>query len=113
MEHCKTSQEVNSETTTKIVYTICKVHLTDIAKGVFTNKRLLYKALTKLCNGSKMMRFSGIINYEHKTVNYKNVSTLLNVLLANESFYVNFVDVNDVIHVYEVKKINVNAINTY
>ena len=110
--NCQDSTDQHTDNC-KYVYTICKIHLTDLAKGVFTNKKLLYKAIIDITKNSNVLTFSGIIKYENKKVNYKNVLNLLNVLLVNESFYINSVDKYDKIHIYEIKKFNLNVLTAF
>lgn len=93
-----------------MLYVISELHNSDVAKGVFTNKKILYDAVQSICKNCSLITFSGIIKYESKTVNYTNMLKLLNILLVNESFYVNIVDNDDSIRTFEIKKLEQNKL---
>lgn len=89
-------------------YTIAKVSLDDMVVGAYTNRKKLYAKIKELCKDSTMTAFSGVIEYEQKKLNYTNLLTLLNILLVDEKFFINVVDKNNIIHIYEIKKLEQN-----
>lgn len=70
---------------TKRVFTVAQAALHNIVKAVYTNKKDLYDALTKI-QGVNRIEFKDVLGYENKKFNYFNVLQLLKVQEVNDSF---------------------------
>lgn len=80
----------------------------DMVRGVYTNRKTLFDAINNLEKNKKQILFMGLMTYENKKFNYSNLVEILNILLPGEKFFINIIDDKNILHVYEIKKFELN-----
>jgi hypothetical protein len=93
----------------KVCYTITKPGMSNLACGNFTNKKILYEKLVDEANkNNAIIKFYGVLKFESKKFNYKNITDILISLGINESFGLKFELPNGSVRLYEITMQNYN-----
>lgn len=70
-----------------VVYIVSKPGITNLSRGVFTNRLRLFESLLAYAEKDDFsIKFDGIIGYSKKKFNYDNFRILLKSIDKNESF---------------------------
>lgn len=77
--------------------------MSNLACGNFTNKKILFEKLTDEANKfDATIMFYGVLKFEAKKFNYKNITEVLISLGTNESFGLKFEIPNKPVRIYEI-----------
>lgn len=93
----------------KVCYTITKPGMSNLSCGIFTNKKVLFENLiSESQKNNAIIKFYGVLKFESKKFNYKNITDILISLGCNESFGLKFELPDNKSKIYEITMQNYN-----